>query len=78
MDQSIDFPTRGDNILDLVISDRRIEATALPHLGTSEHINVFITVDATVSMPEPPIQVAECITGDQLHGLGLEVRSKQP
>ena len=54
MTQYIDFPTRGDNILDLFISDLEVDAQPLPPLGTSDHVNIIATVDLNMSMPSPP------------------------
>ena len=55
MKQFIDFPTHSKgNILDLIISDLWLEAVPLPHLGSSDHINILCTVKVDTAMPEPP------------------------
>ena len=54
MNQYIHFPTRGDNTLDLVISDVQVETMPLPHLGSSDHIAVRCEFDVRDSLPEPP------------------------
>ena len=42
--QHVDFPTRGDNILDLVYTTHKgaYKATPLPHIGLSDHITVML------------------------------------
>jgi hypothetical protein len=52
--QYVDFPTRGVNILDLVYSDLACETSALPHLGTSDHLTVLVKVDLSLDVPAPP------------------------
>ncbi|KAM4612748.1 LOW QUALITY PROTEIN: contactin-4 [Polymixia lowei] len=44
MHQHIDFPTRGNNTLDLVYTSQRraYKAFPLPHLGASDHITVML------------------------------------
>ena len=54
MQQFVNFPTRGDNILDLIISDLKVTAKQLPHLGTSDHCNILASIDVSTRMPEPP------------------------
>lgn len=41
----VEFPTRGDNILDLVYTNTRsvCRATPHPHIGLSDHITVVLT-----------------------------------
>lgn len=43
----VDFPTRGNNILDLVYTIHKgtYKAIPLPHLGLSDHINVMLMPD---------------------------------
>jgi len=42
--QHVDFPTRGDNILDLVYTTHKgaYKASPLPHIGLSDHITVML------------------------------------
>jgi hypothetical protein len=52
--QFVDFPTREDAILDLCYCDYTCVTTALPHLGTSDHVTVTIRVDPGLDLPPPP------------------------
>ena len=54
MEQYVDFPTRGVNVLDLIIGDVAVDAEPLPHLGTSDHISILATFESTTPMPAPP------------------------
>jgi hypothetical protein len=54
LQQFVDFPTRGDNILDLVYCDCKCVTTELPHLGTSDHVAMMVKVDTNVELPPPP------------------------
>ena len=54
MQKFVNFPTRGDNILDHIISDLKVTAKQLPHLGTSDHCNILASIDVSTRMPEPP------------------------
>lgn len=42
--QHVHFPTRGNNILDLVYTSHKgaYKATPLPHIGVSDHINIML------------------------------------
>lgn len=45
--QHVDFPTRGNNILDHVYTNhkgtrRKYQASLLPHLGLSDHITIML------------------------------------
>jgi len=54
LQQFVDFPTRGENILDLVYSDCECVVTELPHLGTSDHVAMMIKITMNVELPSPP------------------------
>ena len=53
--QLVDFPTRGRNTLDLIITSFAGSTTPLPGLGTSDHVAVSFTVNVEVEIPKPPI-----------------------
>jgi hypothetical protein len=55
MKQLIDFPTRGENTLDLFMSTRAGSASARPGAGTSDHISINITLELHAPVPDSPI-----------------------
>ena len=57
MKQLIDFPTRGENTLDLVMSTHSGTAVDLPGAGTSDHIAINIVLDLQKMIPEPPANI---------------------
>ena len=54
LQQYIDFPTRGDNILDLTYCDHSCAASVLPHLGSSGRVTMLIKVDLSLDAPVSP------------------------
>jgi hypothetical protein len=54
IEQCVDFPTRKDNILDLVYSDRSCVTSALPHLGSSDHVTVLAKINMSIEVPVSP------------------------
>jgi hypothetical protein len=54
MQQLVNVPTRGDNTLDLVFSDTRGSFEPCPHLGTSDHISMMVTIPVDMPTPPPP------------------------
>ena len=56
MSQLVNFPTRGENTLDLVISDFHGHATAEPGFGSSDHLSVYLTFDTAQKIPTTPIR----------------------
>ena len=53
MDQYVDFPTRGANILDLIIGDVPMDVQLLPHLGMSDRVSMLASFESR-PMPAPP------------------------
>jgi hypothetical protein len=56
MSQLVKFPTRGENTLDLVISDFDGHTTAEQGSGSSDHLSVYLTFDTTQKIPTTPIR----------------------
>lgn len=54
MKQIVDFPTRGLNTLDLVISDIEGEAVVAPGFGNSDHESMRLNFDVSMETPKPP------------------------
>ena len=54
MNQLIDFPTRGSNTLDLVMTTLTGSATERPGAGTSDHISIDITLELQSVVPIQP------------------------
>ena len=54
MQQLIDFPTRGGNTLDLVMTTHTGYAKAMPGAGTSDHILISVVLDLSTALPEAP------------------------
>ena len=52
--QYVDFPTRGPNSLDLIMSTFEGSATALPNLGTSDHVSIKFQSRVAADLPETP------------------------
>ena len=42
--QYVNFPTRGPNTLDLIMSTFIGSAVALPNLGTSDHVSIHVSI----------------------------------
>ena len=60
--QYVDFPTRGPNTLDLVMSQFPGSAAALPNLGTSDHVSIKFRCDVVNGLPSEP-QVDDFLIG---------------
>ena len=45
LQQLVDFRTRGGNTLDLIISSFNGTVTAMPHLGSSDHISIKFEIN---------------------------------
>ena len=56
MSQLVNFPTRGENTLDLVISDFDGRAIAESGFGSSDHLSLYLTFDTTQKIPTTPIR----------------------
>ena len=54
MEQSVDFPTREDNILDLIYNDTKCNTSSMSHLGTTDHLTIVARVDLNFKFPDPP------------------------
>ena len=52
--QYVDFPTRGPNTLDLIISTFTGSAVALPNLGTSDHVSIKFQTQVIEDLPDTP------------------------
>ena len=63
----VDFPTREDNTLDLVLSS--VDGKAFPDsgLGTSDHLSIWSSLHSDVDLPAPPKEtmfvIAQCSLG---------------
>ena len=55
LNQLIDFPTRGENTLDPVMTIRDRVAIEQPGAGTSDHIAIAITLELDSAVPSPPV-----------------------
>ena len=56
MQQLINFPTRGENTLDLVMSDIDGTARELPGFGNSDHVAMALSFKMDGQMPPTPIK----------------------
>ena len=56
LNQLIDFPTRGNNTLDLVMTQHSGSAVARVNAGTSDHITIDITLELQDTVPNSPVQ----------------------
>ena len=56
MNQLVHFPTRGDNTLDIVLSDIIGEAKPIAGFGNSDHIAISITFAIGSGVPPTPIK----------------------
>ena len=56
MYQLIDFATRGNNALDLIISDLAGSASSKTHIGTSDHLSISFEIQ--VDQPAPQVEPA--------------------
>ena len=63
--QLVDFPTRQDAILDLILSEHTGTTIQLPNLNTSDHVTIFLSL-ATPS--HPPVTIPPYSIGYMLHG----------
>ena len=54
MKQCVDFPTRENNILDLIYCDTSCSTSSLPHLRTSDHLTIIARVSIDFKFPDPP------------------------
>ena len=52
--QLIDFPTRGLNTPDLIMTPFQRSASPLPGLGSSDNVSVSFNVNVQCELPEPP------------------------
>ena len=52
--QYVDFPTRGPNTLDLIMSLSPGAAEALPNLGTSDHVSIKFRCDIDKELTQEP------------------------
>ena len=52
--QLIDFPTRGSNTLDLMMTPHKGTAVPSPGAGTSDHISINITLEIQATLPPIP------------------------
>ena len=52
--QYVDFETRGPNTLDLIRSIFEGSASALPNLGTSDHVSIKFQCQVAAALPETP------------------------
>ena len=51
MKQCMHFPTREDNILDLIYCDTACNTSSLPHLGTTDHVTIIVRVNIDFEFP---------------------------
>ena len=58
LEQLVQFPTRGENTLDLVLSDIGGVAQAAPPFGTSDHDSMYISFGTEESLPSTPVRSA--------------------
>ena len=56
--QLVDFPTCGDNTLDLIMTDWEGSATESAHLGTSDHVSILFEIHVEHRIPEVALQAA--------------------
>ena len=58
MHQLVDFPTRGQNTLDLVLSDIAGSALSAAGFGTSDHKSMYLSFTSEEVVPKTPIKCA--------------------
>ncbi|KAF8370805.1 hypothetical protein PRIPAC_77234, partial [Pristionchus pacificus] len=54
LSQFLDFPTRGKNILDLVLCDSPIIRSVKPDIPLSDHVGITVTVSFETAVKLPP------------------------
>ncbi|CAN0145649.1 unnamed protein product, partial [Heterosigma akashiwo] len=50
----VKLPTRGDNVLDLVLSSKGGEVSYRPPIGSSDHLALVVDFDLGLVLPPPP------------------------
>jgi hypothetical protein len=57
LQQTVNFPTRGDNTLDLVMAADGGTAVPKPGLGTSDHISIDVFLNVGKQVPSSPVHI---------------------